>query len=396
MTAGHSPVTIAVTGTNGKTSVVEFIRQLACSRGHEAISVGTLGERSCAWAAPRPWMVSRPGLWSQEIARYRDEGAAAIAIEAHSVSLAAGEWTGAPVDVAVLTSMDADHLDHHGGWDAYVAAKLRLFSEVLRPGGVIVAPGGSPLVGNLSTVAARRQLRLVLLGEAGGVGVSSAAGQAGDGYEVTVRLPEGLSVGTSSVVARLPNRTGFLVEALGLAVAALHAAGIDLEIAEPIELEVPAGRMQRVSPADAPAVFIDYAHTPGALRTVLREARADNPGRLRLVLGCGGDRDRSKRAAIGAVASEVADDVIVTDDNPRSEDPGTIRAEILGACPGARDIADRREAISAGLTDLRHGDVLLIVGKGHEAEQQYQGTSRPFSDEGVVRQVMAAPGARRG
>ncbi|MCS6878456.1 MAG: UDP-N-acetylmuramoyl-L-alanyl-D-glutamate--2,6-diaminopimelate ligase, partial [Geminicoccaceae bacterium] len=284
-----------------------------------------------------------------------------------------------------FTNLSRDHLDYHGTMEAYRAAKLRLFRELLPEGATAVVDADVPEAGAIAALARARGLELLDYGKNARRLRLLAQTPLPSGQRVELLL-EGRPF---SCETRLlgPFQARNLLAALGLVLAT--GAPLEAAVAHLSTLSGAPGRMQHV--ADHPAgagVYVDYAHKPEALRQALEALRPHCRGRLHLVFGCGGDRDPGKRPLMGAIAHELADVVIVTDDNPRSEDPAAIRASILAACPKAREIGDRRAAIAAALDGLRAGDLLLIAGKGHETYQIFGATAVPFDDAAVVRELL--------
>jgi len=393
---GRQPRTIvAVTGTNGKTSVAHFTREIWTALGYPAASLGTLGLIS-------PGLVSsggrRPGALTtpDPVALHRDladlagAGVEHVAIEASSHGLAQYRLDGISVAAAAFTNLTRDHLDYHGDMDSYRAAKRRLFAELLCPQGIAVLNADSPEFAGLDALCRGRGVDVIRFGQ-----------EPGSELRIIERVP--MSSGQRLTVevfgARseidLPLVGGFqasnVMAALGLAIAT-GAAPRDAIAALPHLGGVP-GRMQYIGETQTgAATFVDYAHTPDALATVLSALRPHAERRLAVVFGAGGDRDRGKRPLMGRVATELADLVYVTDDNPRSEDPAEIRRAILEATPGAVEIGDRREAIAAAIADLGRGDVLVIAGKGHETGQIIGGQVLPFDDAAVACEAVAAAG----
>jgi len=385
------PRTIAaVTGTNGKTSVVHFTREIWQALGHKSASLGTLGwvvgEERRAGALTTPDPVALHRTLSELAARGIDHAA----IEASSHGLAQHRLDGLSFAAAAFTNLTRDHLDYHGDMDSYRAAKDRLFVELLAPGGTAVLNADSP-----------EYARLVGLVRAGGHKVIAFGINRTADLRLVSRLPRrdrqrvGLSLYGEAHDIELKLIGDFqalnVLAALGLAL----ATGSELAravAALPALTTVP-GRMQLVGETKGASVFVDYAHTPDALATVLAASRPHAEGRLILVFGAGGDRDTGKRPLMGQVATEKADLVYVTDDNPRTEIAAAIRRAILAAAPGAIEIGDRREAIGAAIAALRPGDVLVIAGKGHESGQIVGRETLPFDDVVVAREAIAGRGA---
>jgi UDP-N-acetylmuramoyl-L-alanyl-D-glutamate--2,6-diaminopimelate ligase len=381
--AGSQPrVTVAVTGTNGKTSTVEFLRQIWAAGGKPAASLGTLGLVAEGFE-PGPGLTTPdPVSLAQTLARLARAGVQHAAMEASSHGLDQFRLDGVRLAAAALTNLTRDHLDYHGSVDAYRAAKLRLFAELLPSGAPVVASSGMDptTLTRLGDIAARRRLDLRTVGEAGSAIRLLAATPCPDGQllriehagvrdEVKLSLPGRFQADNALVAAALAAALGER-DALDC-LASLRGVRGRLELAA----RLPNGA----------AVYVDYAHTPDALERLLTALRPHTSGRLHVVFGAGGDRDRGKRPLMGAAAAALADRVIVTDDNPRSEDPAAIRAAVLAACPGGREIGDRARAIVEALNGLGPGDVLAVAGKGHERGQTIGDTVIPFDDVDVVR-----------
>ena len=381
--AGPQPDTLAaVTGTNGKTSTVEFLRQIWTASGFPAASLGTLGVIAPGFD-PGPGLTTPdPVSLAEILAGLRRTGVRHAAMEASSHGLDQARLDGVRLAAGAFTNLTRDHLDYHGNLGAYRTAKLRLFADLL--------PGGAPAVANadmdpatldaLRDVARRRRLDLGTVGEAGDTIRLLRVTPLPDGQAVLVEA----GGAHREIALRLPGR--FQADN------ALLAAGVAIALGQSDALDrLPhltgvRGRMELAARLpNGAAVYVDYAHTPDALERLLTALRPHTAGRLHVVFGAGGDRDRGKRPLMGAAATRFADRAIVTDDNPRSEDPATIRAAVLAACPGAREIGDRAAAIAAGLESLGPGDVLAVAGKGHEQGQTVGGVVVPFDDVGVVR-----------
>jgi UDP-N-acetylmuramoyl-L-alanyl-D-glutamate--2,6-diaminopimelate ligase len=383
--AGPQPATVvAVTGTNGKTSTVEFTRQLWASAGVKAASLGTLGLIAPGFD-PGPGLTTPdPVSLAETLAGLARHGVTKAAMEASSHGLDQFRLDGVRLAAAAFTNLTRDHLDYHGTLDAYRQAKLRLFDVLLPPGAPAIAHSDMDpaTLTALREIAQRRRLDLRTVGEQGTRFQLIEARPRPDGQELTI-----LDAGhRKQVLLNLPGRfqadnalvAAALAEALGLA---------DALDRLPVLLGV-RGRMERAAilPNGA-TVYVDYAHTPDALERLLMALRPHTAGRLHVVFGAGGDRDRGKRPLMGQAASRLADTAIVTDDNPRGEDPAAIRAAILAACPGSREIGDRAKAIEAALNGLGAGDVLVVAGKGHEQGQIVGKTVLPFDDATVIRRL---------
>ncbi len=384
--AGQPATVAAVTGTNGKTSVAVFLRRMWRRLGRSAASLGTLGLQAPGIDRPGGLTTPDPVDLHRVLSDLEDRGVDCLALEASSHGLAQYRLDGVRVTAAAFTNLGRDHLDYHGTTDAYLAAKLRLFDELVVPGGGAVVNADTPEGDVVAKAAAARGLRVLTYGFAGtGIQLTDVHPRPdGQALDLTIE-------GRRHAVT-LPLIGGFQVEnalcALGLAVAC--GEDPDATIATIAELDGIPGRLQRVARrGDGAVAYVDYAHTPDALAAVLRALRPHTAGRLHLVFGCGGDRDRGKRPQMGQLAADLADVAIVTDDNPRTEDPAAIRRDILAACPGARDIGDRAEAIATAVAGLAAGDLLLVAGKGHESGQIIGTEVVPFDDAAVVRAAFA-------
>jgi UDP-N-acetylmuramoyl-L-alanyl-D-glutamate--2,6-diaminopimelate ligase len=380
-------IVVGITGTSGKTSVAGFSRQLWQRLGHRAASLGTLGLVGPDGTRPGALTTPDPIELHRELAALARSGVDRLAMEVSSHALDQRRVDGVGFAAAAFTNLTRDHLDYHGTMEAYRAAKLRLFSEVLPEGGGVVVDADLPEFTTIAAIARDRALALVDYGmQARRLRLVGQRPRAA-GQHLVLELDGRRVEVESRLVGAFQARN--LLAALGLVVAAgtpLEAAAVELGA-----LEGAPGRMQLV--ADHPsgaAIYVDYAHKPDALRQALDALRPHCTGRLHLVFGCGGERDTGKRPLMGAIAAERADRVIVTDDNPRREDPAAIRRAILEACPSAREIGDRRAAIAAALEGLGPGDVLLIAGKGHETYQLVGDQVLPFDDAAVVRELLGA------
>jgi UDP-N-acetylmuramoyl-L-alanyl-D-glutamate--2,6-diaminopimelate ligase len=323
----------------------------------------------------------------QDLSALAAEGVDHLAIEASSHGLAQYRLDGMRITAAAFTNLTRDHLDYHGTMAAYLAAKKRLFGEVMVPGGTAVLNADTPEFAELERLSRAAGHRLIGYGRAG--------------KEIALhgltRQPHGqrldLSVLGTRATIELPLvgefQTMNALAALGLAI----GSGSDVQraVATLSRLEGVPGRLQRAAVRrNGAAVYVDFAHTPDALETILNALRPHAERRLVVVFGCGGDRDAGKRPQMGAIATRLADRVIVTDDNPRSENPESIRRAILAASPGAIEIGDRRAAILSATAELQPGDLLVVAGKGHEQGQIVAGTVLPFDDVAVAQEAVAA------
>jgi UDP-N-acetylmuramoyl-L-alanyl-D-glutamate--2,6-diaminopimelate ligase len=375
-------ICVAVTGTNGKTSTVELTRQLWRMAGHVAASVGTLGVTT-------PDETTKTGLTTPDIVTFlsnmaglKREGVTHVAFEASSIGLDQYRTEGLPVCAAAFTNLTRDHLDYHGDMAAYQTAKLRLFSEVLDDNGTVVVWQDDEASDRVIDLAHARGLKLVGVGTRGATlklieRVPTQLGQTlkvlFDGRELTVKLP---LIGAYQAANAL------------MAAALVYATGEPMvpTLANLDRVQGVRGRLERaaISLNGAP-IYVDYAHTPDALAAAISALKPHAIGRLILVFGAGGDRDQGKRPEMGLIAEAMADRVIVTDDNPRSEDPATIRAQILVNAPEATEIGDRAEAIAHAIREAGERDIVLIAGKGHETGQEINGRFYPFDDVAVAR-----------
>jgi UDP-N-acetylmuramoyl-L-alanyl-D-glutamate--2,6-diaminopimelate ligase len=386
----RQPATIAaVTGTSGKTSVAAFTRQIWQRLGHESASIGTIGlvsrQRTVygSLTTPDPIALHRQ---LDEIAR---EGVTHLAFEASSHGLDQYRLDGVRISAGGFTNLSRDHMDYHPDVAHYLAAKLRLFRDLIAPDGAAVISADHDCSGEVIAAARGKNLRIVTVGgkgDGGGEGIRLVAADI-DGFAQNLTLEHR---GTRHAV-RLPLVGAFQVENALVAAGLAISTGSEAKavFAELERLEGAKGRLERVAERNGAPIFIDYAHKPDALAKALQALRPYARRRLVVVFGAGGDRDAGKRPLMGAIASERADSVIVTDDNPRSENPGAIRASILSAAKGATEIGDRAEAIRAAISALQPGDALLIAGKGHETGQIVGDRVLPFSDHDAVASALA-------
>ena len=379
--AGPQPRTVvAITGTNGKTSTAEFLRQILTAAGRTAASLGTLGVTGPDGASQPGLTTPDPVTLAETLARLAREGVDAAAIEASSHGLDQFRLDGVQLSAAGITNLTRDHLDYHGTIEAYRAAKLRLFADLLPAGATAVASTTLDKVTLevLSGIARARGLVLHRVGADGDV-IRLVRATPRPGGQVLVLD------GGRTIDLPLPGR--FQADNALLAAGLAAATGVTDPLALLPTLAGVRGRMELAAELRGAAIYVDYAHTPDALERLLLALRPHTSGRLLLVFGAGGDRDRGKRPLMGDVARRMADIAIVTDDNPRSEHPAAIRAAIIEACPDAVEIGDRAAAIAAALDMLRPGDVLAIAGKGHEGGQTIGDITLPFDDAATVRRL---------
>ncbi len=386
------PVVVAVTGTNGKTSVATFCRQIFASAGRNAASMGTLGVLATGPGLNE--QLTPPGLTTPDAAdvaelmeRLAGLGVTHLALEASSHGIHQRRLDGVELAAAGFLNLTQDHLDYHGDMAAYRAAKLRLFETLLPRGATAVLNADSEAFPVFAAAAIQAGQAILSVGEGGQSLRLDRRELQPDGQRLSL-IHDGRTFDL-----RLPLAGAFQ------AANALVAAGLCLAAGESIEtvlaalerLEGAPGRLQRVGagPRGGEA-YVDYAHTPDGLETVLKALRPHTRGRLIAVFGAGGDRDAAKRPLMGQAAAELADIAIVTDDNPRSEDPAAIRAQVRQGAPDAQDIGDRREAIAAAVALLRDGDVLVVAGKGHEQTQTVAGVIHHFDDVAVTAKALEA------
>jgi len=371
---------VAVTGTSGKTSVADFARQIFAALGHRSASLGTIGLVKPDGNVYGALTTPDPVTLHNTLAELAGEGVTHLAFEASSHGLDQHRLDGVRLKAAAFTNLGRDHLDYHPDMAGYLAAKLRLFTELLPPDGTAVVNADGAEAAAVIAAIQQSGRRLFTVGRAGedlklqrlvreGFGQRMSVGCEGRVFDVRLPLLGEYQASNALVAA-------------GLAIAAGESAGRVLPALQ--SLVGVKGRLEIVGEARGGLAVVDYAHKPEALAAVLDALRPFATGRLICVLGCGGDRDKGKRPIMGAIAVKKADVVIITDDNPRSEDPEAIRAEILAGATGAREIGDRAQAIDAGVAMLAEGDVLIVAGKGHETGQIVGNKVLPFSDHEEV------------
>jgi UDP-N-acetylmuramoyl-L-alanyl-D-glutamate--2,6-diaminopimelate ligase len=385
---------VAVTGTSGKTSVVAFLRQIWAALGHEAASLGTVGVVDSKGAHYGGLTTPGPVELHRTLQELAARGVTHLAMEASSLGVDQRRLDGVRLTAAGFTNFSRDHLDHHRDMEEYFAAKMRLFDTLLQPGQTAVIDADSDAAARVAGVCAARGLRIFEVGAKGeaiavkkarphALATSLELMHAGEDYKIELPLAGAFQMSNALVAA-------------GLAIAAgddparVYAALDHLKGAP--------GRLELIGARNGAPVFVDYAHKPDALEKVLATLRPLTKGRLIVVFGCGGDRDKGKRPLMGEIAARAADVVIVTDDNPRSEEPGSIRAAIIEGAKGAGpaqliEIADRGEAISQAVATLRAGDALVVAGKGHETGQIVGDRILPFSDHEAVTKALQEQGS---
>lgn len=377
---------VAVTGTNGKTSTVELTRQLWRMMGEKSASIGTLGVTTSVDQVSTGLTTPDIVTFLSNMAGLAKEGVTHVAYEASSHGLAQYRSEGPRVAAAAFTNLSRDHLDYHGTMDHYFAAKLRLFAEVVASDGTAVVWADDPRSDEVIERALLRGLKVLSVGERG------------EALRLVDRVPTQLGQTLTIEAEGKTHKVELPLIGAYQAANALTAAGLVLATGGALErilgllarVQPVRGRLERavITRAGAP-VYVDYAHTPDGLRAAIEALRPHTRGRLITVFGAGGDRDAGKRPLMGEVASDLSDAVIVTDDNPRGEDPATIRAAIMAGAPGAREIGGRRDAIAAAIAEAGADDIVLLAGKGHEQGQIIGERVLPFDDVTVARECAA-------
>jgi UDP-N-acetylmuramoyl-L-alanyl-D-glutamate--2,6-diaminopimelate ligase len=368
-----------VTGTSGKTSVAAFVRQIWQTLGREAASIGTIGVVSRPLTVYGSLTTPDPIALHQLLDRLAGSGVTSLAIEASSHGLDQKRLDGVRLAAAGFTNLTRDHMDYHASVEDYLAAKLRLFQDLLPDGAPAVIDADSAVAPRVIAAARARGLKTVTVGVKGEtIRLKSAAR---DGLSSTLDL----EFGARNFSVNFPLAGDFQISNALVAAALCIATGSEADaIFEALQtLEGAPGRLERIGDIRGATVFVDYAHKPDALEKAIAALRP-----FVLVFGCGGDRDPGKRPIMGEIAARSADVTIVTDDNPRSENPAAIRAQILASAPSALEIGDRAAAIRKGVAMLGNGDALLIAGKGHETGQIIGDKTLPFSDADEARAAL--------
>lgn len=383
---GRQPDTIvAVTGTAGKTSVAHFVRQIFQAAGHPAASLGTLGTIRPDGTSYGGLTTPDPVALQRELAALADEGIDHAALEASSHGLDQFRLDGVRLTSAGFTNLGRDHMDYHDSVEDYLAAKLRLFSELLPSGGHVVVDPGEKHADRVIDAARARGLCVFTVGETGKDLRVTGLSPTGGSQLLTIETARGEYKVLLPLIGRFQVSNALV--AAGLAITAGIDMGLALRALENLK-GVP-GRLELVGKTPAGGlVFVDYAHKPDALDNALAALRPFADGQLSVVIGAGGDRDPGKRILMGRAAARRADLVIVTDDNPRSEEPALIRKAVLEGAPDGLEIADRFDAIAEGLGRLQAGDILCVAGKGHETGQIVGDTLIPFSDHAAISQAI--------
>jgi UDP-N-acetylmuramoyl-L-alanyl-D-glutamate--2,6-diaminopimelate ligase len=374
---------VAITGTNGKTSSVELCRQLWRMAGHPSASIGTLGVTTSDDQVTTGLTTPDIVTFLSNMAGLAKMGVSHAAFEASSHGLSQYRTEGLPVQAAAFTNFSRDHLDYHGTMEAYFEAKMRLFSEVVDADGAAVVWMDDPKSEEVVRRCRARGLRVLSVGARGETLRLVSRESTQLGQKLTIEAGGRLHDVTLALIGAY--QAANALTAAGLAIATggeLVQTLRNLARVHPVR-----GRLERaVITREGAPVYVDYAHTPDAIESAIEALRPHTAGRLITVLGAGGDRDVGKRAEMGAAASRLSDLVIVTDDNPRSEDPASIRRDILEGAPGALEVPGRREAIEAAVAEARSGDIVLLAGKGHEQGQIVGERVLPFDDVEVARE----------
>lgn len=386
---GRQPKVIAaVTGTMGKTSTVEFVRRIWAALGEKSASLGTLGVTTDAGSDGPGLTTPDPVHLHAALAGLVDQGIDHLAMEASSHGIDQYRLDGVKVGIAAFLNLSHEHLDYHKTMAAYLQAKAGLFERVLVADGIVVLNADAPQSREIAAIAAERGLKVISFGTSPNADFRmtgwrpTATGQhltiehAGSAREIELNLIGAFQALNVLAATAIVAASGAAPEKIFDCLPSL--AGVN-------------GRMEFATrhPNGAP-IFVDYAHKAEALETVLKAIRPHVRGQLHVVFGCGGDRDKAKRPMMGRIAAALADRVYVTDDNPRTEDPATIRAEIMAACPGAAEIGDRASAIETAIRALAPDDALIIAGKGHETYQIVGTETRSFDDRDAARAVTSA------
>lgn len=378
------PIISAVTGTNGKTSVATATQQLMRRIGWRVAGYDSTGVTEVDGTLRESRVRRSPDYLPELIDAQARAGAQALSIEAFVGILADGLFDRVSVDTAVSTGLERDHIDVHRSVEGYWNAKLRLFREYLQPDGLAIIAADSAQGDLVREAVDRRGIRLIVVGDGGDVCTERVSEEAG-------RLVGTLRVEGAAHRISLPTVHAVAVTNLLLAAAAVIGAGGEpAAVADALaHVEPPPGRLQLIAEKDGVTAMVDTAHNPGALRVALRAVRSRTTGRVILVFGAGGERDRGKRAHMGSTAAELADVVVLTDDNPRREPPDRIRAEVRAGIPDAIEIPSRMDAIHAALQMAHPGDLVLVAGKGDETTQIVGTGKVPHDDREILRRALS-------
>lgn len=380
--AGQPENIAAVTGTNGKTSIADFVRQMIFASGENAASIGTLGliknnEPPVAYVNTTPG----PITLHKDLQRLSQDGFNYLTIEASSHGICQYRVGGINIKVAGFTNLTQDHLDYHKTMENYYEAKKLLFTDIMEEGGVAVLNADIEVYGDLRKACKKAGHKVISYGH--------------DGDDIQLLEEEPLANGQNLKISYFGKEKNIFIPLAGdfQAMNVLCALGMAGALTgKPDEmlnyvstLKGAKGRLQYIGETEkGGAVYVDYAHTPDALENVISAMRSHTSGKLHILFGCGGDRDRTKRPIMGEIAQEMADVVYVSDDNPRTENADDIRKQVMAGCPRAYNIGDRERAIRFAMSQLEKGDVLIVAGKGHETGQYVNGKILPFNDEEVI------------
>ena len=373
-----------ITGTNGKTSTAQFVSQLWSMLGEHAGSIGTIGAQGDGYFKALTHTTPEPVMLHQTLREMAEATISHVAMEVSSHAIVQHRADGVVFKVAAFTNITQDHLDFHRDFDDYFEAKSKLFTALLPETGTAVINADGAGSDALQSKLTDRRVPILTTGLKGEDVALQAIKPLAHGSQITVRA------GDEQFSLELPVIGGFQAENALLAVGIVAASGFDVRGVVPLlsELKGVPGRMENVASLGGASVYIDYAHTPAAITSAIDAIRPHVQGKLTIIIGAGGDRDAAKRPLMGAAALG-ADDIIVTDDNPRSEDPAAIRAAVMSGAVGAVEIAGREAAIEYGVAKLNDGDILLITGKGHESTQTIGNDVIPFHDGDVARNIVS-------
>lgn len=371
----------AITGTNGKTSIADFVRQMLTMMGKKSASIGTLGVvKGMGEPSPLPNTTPNNVTLHRILRDLSDEGYDYVILEASSHGLHQGRLDGVEFEAAGFTNLTRDHLDYHKTFENYFAAKMILFQQRLKSDGVAVLNADIDCFADIERICRLRGQEIISYGYNGEEikllkTEPKANGQVLDlqyfGKKLKVEIPLAGDFQAANAMCAL-GLTGVLCD------------DKDKPLQYLPKIKGAKGRLELAGEKNGAAIYIDYAHTPDALEQVLKALRGHVKGKLKVLFGCGGNRDKGKRPIMGKIADNLADEVFVTDDNPRFEDADTIREEIMAACPKGINIKDRAKAIKTAMEGLQNGDVLVLAGKGHESGQYVNGEVLPFSDHEEV------------
>jgi len=378
---------IAVTGTNGKTSVAHFCRHIWSKLGKKSASIGTIGvidEKEKLLPGSEGLTTPDPVRLHGFLSDLCNKGVTHLAMEASSHGLEQSRLAGVKIKAAGITNITRDHLDYHGTFEDYFTAKMRLFNDVLPKGGTAVLNADIKEFSDIFAICRTRSDNVITYGEKGGDIKLIQAKPSPSGIDIEIEVEGTIYKIKTALIGSFQSSN--LLCAIGL----VMAAGNEIsEITEACDgIKAVTGRMEKVAEKNGVPIIVDYAHTPDALEKVLMALRPRTKANLVVVFGCGGDRDKGKRPIMGEIADRLADLVVVTDDNPRTENAETIRREIMSGCKNCEEIGDRARAIEYAIKNLKKGDLLVIAGKGHEDYQIIGDKKSHFSDAEEARKVV--------